>query len=84
MTLYPQHMINVPIGTANGKQLAQHNLVTTAVAEAENQLGHEGRVVLRASGTEPVFRVMLEGGDEAQVKSLTEQIALSVEQAVVN
>lgn len=84
MTLYPQHMINVPIGTANGKQLAQHNLVTTAVAEAENQLGHEGRVVLRASGTEPVFRVMLEGSDEAQVKSLTEQIALSVEQAVVN
>ena len=84
MVMYPQHMINVPIGSANAKQLATHNLVASAVAEAESELGREGRVVLRASGTEPVFRVMLEGSDEAQVKLLTEQIASSVEQAISN
>ena len=84
MVMYPQHMINVPIGSANAKQLATHNLVASAVAEAESELGREGRVVLRASGTEPVFRVMIEGSDEAQVKLLTEQIASSVEQAISN
>ena len=75
MEIYPQHMINVPIGSANGKALVENSQVMEAVSDVEQILGKSGRVVLRPSGTEPVFRVMLEGIDAAQVKSLTEKIA---------
>ena len=81
METYPQHMINVPIGSSNGKSLASNPKVLEAVCFAENELGRTGRVVLRPSGTEPVFRVMIEGNNEAQVKSLTQCIAQEVSEA---
>lgn len=52
--------------------------VKDAVAQAERKLGQHGRVVLRASGTEPVVRVMVEGEDAAQVRALAESIAAAV------
>jgi phosphoglucosamine mutase len=45
------------------------------VAEAEAILGARGRVVLRASGTEPVIRVMVEGEDGDEVNRLAESLA---------
>jgi len=51
------------------------------VAKAESQLGTRGRIVLRASGTEPVVRVMVEGQDEAEVARLADEIAASVRSA---
>jgi phosphoglucosamine mutase len=48
------------------------------VSAAESQLGARGRVVLRASGTEPVIRVMVEGEDRVMVQSLAADIAESV------
>jgi phosphoglucosamine mutase len=48
------------------------------VAEAEVALDGSGRVVLRASGTEPVIRVMVEGRDEGPVQRLAEDIAAAV------
>ncbi len=80
MKIYPQHMINVPIGDSNGMQLASHKQVLEAVADAEGALGQIGRVVLRPSGTEPVFRVMIEGENTDQVQTLTRKIAATVEQ----
>jgi phosphoglucosamine mutase len=59
--------------------------VTAAVAAAERRLAGTGRVLLRASGTEPVIRVMAEGEDEALVTeivgSLCETIQAAAEQA---
>jgi phosphoglucosamine mutase len=49
--------------------------IREAVAAAESELADKGRVVLRASGTEPVIRVMVEGQDEAQVVALAERLA---------
>jgi phosphoglucosamine mutase len=49
--------------------------VRTAVASAESELADKGRVVLRASGTEPVIRVMVEGEDEQQVIALANRLA---------
>jgi phosphoglucosamine mutase len=46
-------------------------------------LGNEGRVVLRASGTEPVIRVMVEAHDEAVTRSSAEEIAAAVKLAAV-
>ena len=80
MEIYPQHMINVPIGNASGQTLAKHKQVLDAVVAVEATLGKTGRVVLRPSGTEPVFRVMIEGHNPAQVETLTKQIATTVAQ----
>jgi phosphoglucosamine mutase len=49
--------------------------VQDAVREAESQLNGRGRVLLRPSGTEPVIRVMVEGYDAAQVRSLADRLA---------
>ncbi len=81
METYPQLILNVPIGRANGKSLVSHKRVQNAAADAERQLGRIGRVVLRASGTEPVIRVMIEGDDRYQVQRLARKLAATVETA---
>jgi phosphoglucosamine mutase len=75
MPKYPQLLINVPI---ERKVDLEAPAVAAAVAASESRLGDSGRVVLRASGTEPVIRVMVEGRDEAQVQSEAEAIAAAV------
>ncbi|MEO0327005.1 MAG: phosphoglucosamine mutase [Pseudomonadota bacterium] len=49
--------------------------VKDAVREAEDRLGNSGRIVIRASGTEPLIRIMAEGDDEALVKTIVNDIA---------
>ena len=77
MTRYPQHMVNV--ACTRGTDLSTQ-AVTLAISEAEACLAGNGRVLLRASGTEPVVRVMVEGQDEMLVKGLAEQLAETVAQ----
>ena len=52
--------------------------IQAAVSAAQDELRESGRVVLRASGTEPVIRVMVEGEDEGQVVNLAERLAAVV------
>lgn len=73
MPKYPQTMVNVR--TAKRMDPSQSSEVRTAVASAESELAEKGRVVLRASGTEPVIRVMVEGEDEQQVIALANRLA---------
>ncbi|WP_267225835.1 phosphoglucosamine mutase [Dyella silvae] len=69
----PQVMINV---RADGAREALHSEpVRQALAETERALAGRGRVVLRASGTEPLVRVTVEAADEAEVRQLAEQLA---------
>ncbi len=75
MEKYPQHMINV--ACARGTDFSSP-AVTHAISEAEEVLGGNGRVLLRASGTEPVVRVMVEGQDSSLVQGLAEQLAEKV------
>jgi phosphoglucosamine mutase len=76
MQKYPQHMINVRVP---GPVDLEHNAeLKAAVEQAEDALGPRGRVLLRASGTEPVVRVMLEGEDSEQVESLCGELAARV------
>ncbi len=81
LEIYPQLMINVPVGTAMGTALVRHKRVTAAVKQAEAELGASGRVVLRPSGTEPVVRVMIEGEDQDRVEKLAGQVADTVKAA---
>jgi phosphoglucosamine mutase len=55
--------------------------IVAAVREVEARLGDQGRVVLRASGTEPLIRVMVEGVDEDETRACAEQIVWAVKQA---
>ncbi|MEO8444658.1 MAG: phosphoglucosamine mutase [Gammaproteobacteria bacterium] len=76
MAHYPQTLVNVRV--RDRIDLKTAGPVQAAVTRAEQQLGSRGRVVLRASGTEPVVRVMVEGEDEAEVQRLADEIAASV------
>jgi phosphoglucosamine mutase len=79
MPKYPQTMVNVRMDRrVDPGQSAE---IQDAVTVAEGELADKGRVVLRASGTEPVIRVMVEGEDEAQVLSLANRLASVVAEA---
>ena len=54
--------------------------VQQAIADGEARLGDGGRLVIRASGTEPVIRVMAEGDDEALVEAVVGEIADAIRQ----
>ncbi|MEE8481938.1 MAG: phosphoglucosamine mutase [Acidiferrobacterales bacterium] len=79
MRRYPQVMVNVR--TTNSFDVDSSDSVQKAVAEVEGLLADRGRVLLRASGTEPVIRVMVEGDDAAEVARLSEQLANTVKAA---
>ncbi len=71
----PQVLKNVRF--SRGKPLESKE-VKLAIAEAEARLKGEGRIVVRASGTEPLIRIMAEGDDERVVLDVVEQIAAAV------
>ena len=73
MQKLPQTMVNVPV--ASPKKVSETPQVREAVADAEANLGDRGRVLLRASGTEPVVRVMVEGEDAAEVSTVADELA---------
>lgn len=78
----PQTLINVSLGSAVAKDVMQLDSIQAAVRDAENDLGEEGRVLLRPSGTEPLIRVMVEGTRSEQVDRLSQQIADVVTESV--
>ena len=76
MSRYPQVLLNVPIAQPVA---LDGEAVQAAVAAAEARLAAHGRVLLRASGTEPVIRVMVEGREERLVREVAEGLARAVE-----
>lgn len=80
LPLYPQKLINVAIG--KGFPWQHDAGIAAAKAAVEADLRGRGRVLLRASGTEPLLRVMVEGEDAAEVTRLAEALAQAVRQAV--
>lgn len=77
MSKLPQKMINVRVDK-RFDPLGREDIVS-AVAAAEARLGGGGRVLLRASGTEPLIRVMTEGQDESEIVKIAEELAVVVE-----
>jgi phosphoglucosamine mutase len=82
MKKYPQVLLNVRI--AKPFDPLTEPGVARVVEEVETRLKGRGRIVLRASGTEPVIRVMVEGSDAALVKKGAKDIAAAVEAASGN
>ena len=78
MHRYPQVLVNVK--TTQRIDINSSSSVQAAGTSVESQLADKGRVLLRASGTEPVIRVMVEGEDEGQVTRLSRQLADAVKE----
>jgi phosphoglucosamine mutase len=73
LRLYPQKMINVPLKP--GMDWAKHAGLQAAQAQVESLLGDKGRVLIRASGTEPKLRLMVEAEHEALATQCVEMLA---------
>lgn len=77
---YPQILINIKVR----KQINPFALkgIPQLVKRAEDELGNNGRILIRTSGTEPLIRVMVEGEDETRVNDLARQLAGNIETAI--
>ena len=80
MVLYPQVLINVPL--VKGFPWKDHPMIAAVQRDVEAALRGEGRVLLRASGTEPLLRVMVEGQNAEKVQDAAEKLAAAVREAV--
>ena len=80
MTKFPQQLINVKIAQKSDPMLNEE--IAAAVAQAERELGARGRVLLRASGTEPLIRVMVEGEHQQQISRICQDLADQVRKAL--
>ncbi len=72
MRRYPQVLVNVPV-TDKGR-LGVSAAVSSAIHEAEQELGDTGRVLVRASGTEPIVRVMAEAESEEAARAVVDRL----------
>ena len=79
MNKLPQTMINVKVAQ-RFDPLSREDIVN-AMRQAETDLGDSGRILLRASGTEPLIRVMAEGKDAAEITAVAERLAAVVKQS---
>ncbi len=75
MTTYPQVLINVKVRDRH-PQVADE--LADDIASADRALGGEGRVLIRASGTEPLIRVMVEARTQAAAQRVADELAITV------
>ena len=76
----PQYLKNIKIEKINP---LDSPLVSDAIKRGQRHLGHNGRVLIRKSGTEPLIRVMAEGEDEDIVKKIVDDISKEIQKATV-
>ena len=81
--IYPQVMLNVRVSQIGKARYANDAEIRKAVESAEKELGANGRVIVRVSGTEPVIRVMVEGKDEIQISRISREIASVIKDRLI-
>ena len=80
VTRYPQVLLNVRVGGNDEKKaIMESTLLSEEIQKAESALGGSGRVLVRASGTEPLIRVMVEAGSEQTARETAESLVHAVE-----
>ena len=75
VVLYPQVLVNARVQNENKDIFMTDPEVVEAMKRVEDIIGQEGRLLIRASGTEPLVRVMIEGTDEDGIRELAEDLA---------
>ena len=76
MKSYPQLLVNMRVATKDGWE--ENEAIAQSIAEGNQELGDSGRILVRASGTEPLIRVMAEGPDQQQLDVICHRIAAVV------
>jgi phosphoglucosamine mutase len=76
MVRFPQVLINVKDVAKD--RLPENTAIAAAVKSAEDRLGDSGRVLLRASGTEPLVRVMVEAASDSLAQEVAQHLADTV------
>ena len=82
MEHYPQTLINVPV--QQRRSMEEIPELVTLKENLEKQLGSDGRLLIRPSGTEPVMRVMVEGVDGALIETIAQEMASGIEKYMTN
>ena len=77
MTLVPQYLEAVRI--APGRTIDENPVLREHLSALEEQLGRRGRILVRASGTEPVIRVMVEADTDAEARQITQELVSLVQ-----
>ncbi|HLR81047.1 MAG TPA: phosphoglucosamine mutase [Bacillota bacterium] len=77
MTLYPQVLKNVEV--TNKEDVLKHPQIANTIEKVEQQLGNEGRILVRPSGTEPLIRVMVEAPSEEECEQYVNEVVQVVE-----
>jgi phosphoglucosamine mutase len=80
MTRYPQVLVNFAV--ARKRPFEEMPTVQRLIEKVERDLGADGRVVVRYSGTESKARVMIEGTDEAGIRARADEIARTLQEAL--
>lgn len=83
MKIYPQVLINVHVSNYGKARFDTDKEIKNAIKMAEKELGDEGRILVRVSGTEPLVRVMLEGSDIDKIRELGETVSAVVKERLV-
>ena len=80
MEKYPQVLINVPV--KNKENWEKNIQITLTIKKLADKLGDQGRILVRASGTENLLRVMVEGKDERLIQEIAERIAAAINESI--
>lgn len=84
MTRYPQTTVNLTVSAEGKLAFYTDSAIKDAVEDAKAQLGEKGRIVVRASGTEPVLRVMVEHEDLQEAEQTAERVSSVIRRRLEN
>ena len=79
MRTYPQTLLNVHATPQMKAALESDEQVRAVIDRLNGTLGGEGRILVRASGTEPLIRIMVEGRDLEEIEAIAKEIAAVIE-----
>jgi len=83
MEHFPQVLINVQVRGDKKQDWGKSPAITSAIAAANQKLNGQGRILIRPSGTEALVRVMIEGRDEDEIRSMAEGLAGVIRKTLV-
>lgn len=77
--IYPQVLVNAHVSNGKKESYKDDEEIMAAIADCEEKMEGNGRVLIRPSGTEPLVRVMIEGDDTDVITKMAEDIAQLIE-----
>lgn len=83
MEVFPQTLVNVRVSDFGKARFPRDEEIKKAIEAAEKELGDDGRVLVRVSGTEPLVRVMLEGKDEEKINVLAQELVQVIKERLL-